>query len=106
MILEGIFEKEVNLEQGCEDRTRGSSLVMLSIATSIDAFGVGLSLAFVEANIIAFSFLIGIVSLILSIIGLLGGRRIGQRFGKRAEIVGGLVLIFIGLRIVITHTIS
>ena len=106
MIREGISQQEAVLEENHEDRTRGGPLMMLSIATSIDAFGVGLSLAFMDANITASSILIGIVSLALSIIGLLGGRRIGERFGKRAEIVGGLVLIFIGLRIAITHTIS
>ena len=91
------------MEENCEDQTRWLSLMMLSVATSLDAFGVGLSLAFMEANIYTASALIGFISLILSIIGLLGGRRIGQRFGKQAESVGGLVLIFIGLRIVITH---
>jgi len=103
MIREGISSTEEVMEENCEDQTRGLSLMMLSVATSLDAFGVGLSLAFMEANIYTASALIGFISLILSIIGLLGGRRIGQRFGKQAEIVGGLVLIFIGLRIVITH---
>lgn len=105
MIREGISSTEEVMEENCEDQTRGLSLMMLSVATSIDAFGVGLSLAFMEANIYTASALIGFISLILSIVGLLGGRRIGQRFGKQAEIVGGLVLIFIGLRIVITHTL-
>ena len=103
MIREGISSTEEVMEENCEDQTRGLSLMMLSVATSLDAFGVGLSLAFMEANIYTASALIGFISLILSIIGLLGGRRIGQRFGKQAEIVGGLILIFIGLRIVITH---
>ncbi len=105
MIREGISSTEEVIKENCEDQTRGLSLMMLSVATSIDAFGVGLSLAFVEANIYTASALIGFISLVLSIIGLLGGQRIGQRFGKHAEIVGGLVLIFIGLRIVITHTL-
>ncbi|MCD6577683.1 MAG: manganese efflux pump [Anaerolineaceae bacterium] len=105
MIREGISSIEEVMEEDYEDRTRGLSLIVLSVATSIDAFGVGLSLAFMEANIFTTSALIGFISLILSIIGLLGGRRIGQQFGKKAEIIGGLVLIVIGLRIVITHTL-
>ncbi|MDO9545313.1 MAG: manganese efflux pump MntP family protein [Pelolinea sp.] len=106
MILEGVSAQRELPEESCEDRTRGSSLVMLSIATSIDSLGVGLSLAFMDANITSASLLIGIISLILSIAGLFGGRRIGQRFGKRAGVIGGLVLIIIGLRIVIAHTIA
>ena len=106
MIIEG-FSSQGDLPEGsCEDRTRGSSLVILSIATSIDAFGVGLSLAFMNSNITSASLVIGVISFVLSIIGLFGGRRIGKRFGKRAEVVGGLVPIFIGLRIVFAHTIA
>jgi manganese efflux pump family protein len=105
MIIEGFSSQDDQPEGSCEDRTRGSFLVMFSIATSIDAFGVGLTLGFMDSDITAASVLIGIISLILSVIGLFGGRTIGKRFGKRAEVVGGLVLIFIGLRIVFAHTI-
>lgn len=106
MIIEGSSTKEEEQEETCEDRTRGRSLVMLSIATSIDALGVGLSLAFVEADILISSLLIGATSLLLSVVGLLGGRRIGKRFGKKAEIAGGIVLLLIGLRIVYTHMVG
>jgi len=106
MIAEGFSSQEEELKESCEDRTRGKSLVMLSIATSIDALGVGLSLAFLNADILVSSLLIGITSLVLSIVGLLGGRKIGQRFGKKAEIFGGLVLLLIGLRIVLSHTLG
>jgi manganese efflux pump family protein len=106
MILEGLSVEDEQPEESCQDRTRGSSLVLLSIATSIDAFGVGLTLGFMNSDIATASVLIGAISLILSVFGLFGGRTIGKRFGKRAEVVGGLVLIFIGLRIVITHTIG
>jgi len=80
--------------------------VMLSVATSIDALGVGLSIAVLKLNVLAASLLIGLVSLSLSIIGLLGGSRLGHRFGKNMEVLGGLVLIGIGLRIVITHLMA
>ena len=56
-------------------------------------------------NVIAASLMIGAVSLIVSVIGLLGGSRLNRRFGKGVEVLGGLVLIAIGLRIVLTHTI-
>ena len=106
MIAEGFAPQDEAIQASCEDRTRGRSLVMLSIATSIDAFGVGLSLAFMDANILVSSLLIGTTSLLLSIIGLLSGKKIGQHFGKKAEIAGGFVLLLIGLRIVIAHTIG
>lgn len=106
MIREGFEQVDGDEEGTCEDQTRGMSLVVLSIATSIDAFGVGLSFAFVGGNIISSSLLIGLLSLVLTIIGLTGGNRIGKLIGKRAEIFGGFVLILIGLRIVVTHTLG
>ena len=106
MILEGISNRAEKPVEDCSDPTRGSSLVMLSVATSIDALGVGLSLALLKVNVIAASLVIGAVSLIVSVIGLLGGSRLSRRFGKNVEVLGGLVLIVIGIRILISHTIS
>ena len=103
MIIEGLSNKAGDPIGDCEDPSRGGTLVMLSVATSIDALGVGLSLALLNVDVVASSLLIGLVSSILSIIGLRGGKRLSQRFGKGVEIVGGLVLILIGLRIVFTH---
>ena len=76
---------------------------MLSIATSIDALGVGLSLALLKWDVVATSLLIGLVSLVLTVVGLLSGKHLNNRLGKRAEVLGGIVLVSIGLRIVITH---
>lgn len=104
MIMEGCRFRVDHEVGNCTDQTRGSSLVMLSIATSIDAFGVGLSYAFFDGAIINTSLLIALASFIFTIAGLIGGRRIGKIIGAKAEIVGGLVLILIGVRIVLTHT--
>ncbi len=87
---------------GC-DPSRGKMLSTLSIATSIDAFAVGLSLAMLRVDILYPSAIIGIVASTLSLIGLLIGHRLGIMFGKRMEIVGGLILIGIGVRIVMSH---
>jgi len=103
MIYEGIAQSEQQTKENCEDPTRGSTLVMLSVATSIDALGVGLSLALLKVNVTYASLIIGLVSLLLSIAGLLSGKQLGARFGKNVEIFGGMLLIFIGLRIVATH---
>jgi putative Mn2+ efflux pump MntP len=85
------------------DPTRGGMLVLLSVATSIDAFAVGLSLAFLQAGVVASAGIIGLISLAMGLIGLALGGRLGARFGRRMEALGGLLLIGIGLRVVVTH---
>lgn len=85
------------------DPSRGGTLVMLSVATSIDAFAIGLSLAMLRVNILYPGAVIGVVTASLSLIGLLVGHKLGLRFGKSMEILGGLVLIGIGLRVVVSH---
>jgi len=84
------------------DPTRKWTLVMLAIATSIDALAVGLSLALLKVPILYPSIIIGLVAAGMTAAGLALGRPLG-RFGKRMELIGGLVLIGIGLRIVIEH---
>lgn len=86
------------------DPSRGGTLIMLAIATSIDAFAIGLSLAMLDVNILYPAAVIGIVCAALSVLGLGLGHRLGCAFGKRMEIVGGAILILIGLRVVISHT--
>ncbi len=85
------------------DPSRGGTLVMLSVATSIDAFAIGLSLAMLQVDIFLPSVVIGLVTAGLSLTGLLIGHKLGARFGKRMEILGGVILIGIGLRVLITH---
>ena len=90
-------------EPAIPDPSRGMTLVMLSIATSIDALAVGLSLALLEVNVFWSALLIGGVSAALSLVGLTLGNKLGQRFGKTMEVIGGVILIGIGLRVLITH---
>jgi putative Mn2+ efflux pump MntP len=85
------------------DPSRGHTLVMLSIATSIDALAIGLSLATLRINVLQPSAIIGAITASLSVAGLLLGHRLGASFGKRAQVLGGLVLNGIGLRVLITH---
>lgn len=87
------------------DPTRGLSLIILSIATSIDALAVGLSLAMLRVNLWIPSVIIGIVAAAMTLTGMLLGRRLQAVWGKRAELVGGLVLIAIGLRVVWEHVV-
>ncbi len=85
------------------DPTRGASLVVLSAATSIDAFGVGLSLAMLHTSIWLPSVIIGFVAAGMTVLGLHLGVRFGQLLGKRVEIGGGVVLIGIGVWILFKH---
>lgn len=85
------------------DPSKGRVLIMLSIATSIDAMAVGLSMAMLNQPWLIPSIIIGVVTWGLCAVGLLAGDKLGQRFGKRMEILGGLILIGIGLRVLITH---
>jgi putative Mn2+ efflux pump MntP len=79
------------------------TLLALSIATSIDALAVGLSFAFLEVDIAVASATIGVTAFIITIIAQLIGNRVGALAGKRAEIVGGLILIAIGIKILLEH---
>jgi len=88
-----------------QDPSTGRVLVILSIATSIDAFAVGLSIAFLKVPILISVIMIGVVALLLSAVGLFAGIRLGEAFGKRMEIFGGLILLGIGIRVMITHVL-
>lgn len=101
MIIES-FEKEKE-EETCIDSTRGITLVVLALATSLDALAVGISMALLDVKILNAALTIGIVSSIFSLAGMLGGDFLGKKFGKRMELVGGVILIFIGIRVLITH---
>ena len=100
MIIES-FEKGDHASSA--DPTRSWTLVMLAVATSIDALAVGLSLAMLKVQILYPSIIIGLVASAMTVLGLALGNRLGKTFGKRMELVGGLVLLGIGLRVVISH---
>jgi len=87
----------------CVDPSRGGTLVMLAIATSIDAFAVGLSFAVLRVSIVWPVIIIGLVAALMSILGIYLGNRLGHTFGKRMEVIGGLILVAIGIRVVISH---
>jgi putative Mn2+ efflux pump MntP len=103
MILSGLGKRE---EAFRGDPSRGYLLVSLSVATSIDALAVGLSLAMIQVSIWYPSVVIGVVAGAFSIVGVGLGRRLGIAFGKRMEVAGGAILIAIGLRILFTHLLA
>jgi putative Mn2+ efflux pump MntP len=90
-------------ESDAVDPSRGATLIILSVATSIDAFAVGLSLAVLGVGIVYPAIVIGLVAGGMSLLGIFLGGRLGKAFGKRMEVIGGLILIAIGVRVVISH---
>jgi putative Mn2+ efflux pump MntP len=78
-------------------------LVATAIATSLDAMAIGVGLAFLEVNIVHTAMIIGMATMLMATLGMLLGRFIGPLLGKKAEIIGGVVLIGIGCNILYTH---
>jgi manganese efflux pump family protein len=103
MLYEAFQEAETKDEK---DPTRGVTLVILSVATSIDALAVGLSLGMLNISIWTPALVIGLVAGILTVIGLLLGRRCEAIWGKRVEILGGLILCAIGTKILLQHLLA
>ena len=85
------------------DPSRGLMLVTLSVATSIDALAVGLSMAMTDVSIWFPSVVIGLVAGVMSVVGITCGARFGRRWGHWAQIGGGCLLILIGLRVLLSH---
>jgi putative Mn2+ efflux pump MntP len=86
-----------------KDPSKGKQMVLLSVATSIDAFVVGFSLAILMISVWYPAFIIGLVTALLSITGIYLGKVIGSKIGEKMEIVDGLVIIGIGKKILISH---
>jgi putative Mn2+ efflux pump MntP len=102
MVIEGI-RNETSEDDEPVRRHGFWLLVTTAIATSLDAMAVGVGLAFLQVNIIATALAIGCATLIMSTLGMMIGRYIGPLLGKRAEILGGVVLIGIGTQILWSH---
>lgn len=88
------------------DPTRGKTLIMLAVATSIDALAIGFSLATLGIPILYPCTVIGLICLIFSAAGMYLGSRIGNRIGSWAERFGGTILIIIGLKILLEHLLA
>lgn len=86
-----------------EDKLDLKELLMLAVATSIDALAVGITFAFLEVNIWAAVSIIGVTTFVLSLIGVAVGNRFGARYERTSTVVGGVVLILIGLKILAEH---
>ncbi len=105
MILE-FFEKNDDCDCGVskiKNYDNTGTLLMLSVATSIDSFAVGISFSTLKTGIMAPSLLIGSASFIFTLIGGYLGRKAGEMIGKKAELAGGIVLVIIGIKVFVEH---
>jgi putative Mn2+ efflux pump MntP len=99
MVYESFVEEE---NKRVADPTRGLSLVILSFATSIDAFGVGFSMAMLFESFFLPCLVIGLVAAGMTLLGIELGDRIASKVGKRVESLGGIILIVIGIKILVS----
>jgi putative Mn2+ efflux pump MntP len=102
-MIKEYFDKDE--KERTKDPTKGWSLLILSIATSIDALAVGVSFAFFDINIYYASAVIGVVCFIITALGMIFGKALSRILGKKAVLLGGIILIAIGIKIVVEHMI-
>ena len=99
MIRESFEDESKNIN----DNTSFKTMVVLAIATSIDALAVGITFAFLEVNLILAIILIGIITFIISLLGVKIGNKFGDKYESKAELVGGIILILIGIKVLLEH---
>ncbi len=88
------------------DDTGFKTMIILGLATSIDALAVGITFAFLEINIFVIATIIGVITFIISAIGVVIGNKFGDKYEKKAEILGGVILILMGIKILLEHLIG
>jgi putative Mn2+ efflux pump MntP len=102
-IIKESFSKEKDKEKTAEYAFRFTRMLVLAIATSIDALAIGITFAFFEVHIIEVVVITGMVTLFISVCGVKIGSLFGTKFKSKAEFIGGAVLILIGIKILIEH---
>lgn len=102
MVYKGIFGKS---EDGAESQRKNGffSIALTGLATSIDAMAIGVGLAFIDVNITIVAIVIGLCTWMMVTIGVMMGRALGAIVGKRAEMIGGVILILVGATILYDH---
>ena len=86
------------------EKHRGwKNLILMAVATSIDALAVGVSLSFLQVDMMSTAVVIGSMTLVICFVGVCIGHLVGVRFRKGSEILGGIVLILIGTKILLEH---
>lgn len=100
MIKEALSKNE---DDEVDDKVDFKTMIVLAIATSIDALAIGVTFAFLNVNIILAVSLIAAITFVISCIGVKLGNVFGDKYEKKAELAGGIVLILIGFKILLEH---
>lgn len=90
-------------EEDCNPSLAFGEMLMLAVATSIDALAVGVTFAFLRVNLLPAVTLIGVCTFLISAVGVKIGNAFGSRYKSKAELLGGVVLVLIGLKILLEH---
>ena len=99
-MIKDSFAKE---SESCEEELTTKTMLGLAIATSIDALAVGITFSFLQVNLLVSIACIGIITGILSMVGTKAGNCFGDKLGNKAEIIGGIILILLGVKILLEH---
>ena len=92
-----------NEQENYNDSVDFKTMVILAIATSVDALAVGITFAFLKVNMLLAAIIIGIVTFVICVIGVKIGNKFGNKYERKAEIVGGLILILMGIKTLLEH---
>lgn len=98
-----IKESFDNEEEKRNDNVDFKTMIVLAIATSIDALAIGVTFAFLKTSIILPVVCIGVITFLMSLLGVKIGNKFGDKFQNKAELLGGIILILIGLKILLEH---
>lgn len=101
MVKEALSKEEEEVDPSFDVKT----MLLLAVATSIDALAVGVTFAFLKVRIVPAVLFIGVTTFFLSVIGVKVGNVFGSRYKAKAELIGGLILIGMGIKILLEHTI-
>ena len=99
-MIKEAFNKE---NENCNDDTSFKTMLMLAIATSIDALAVGITFAFLKVNVVIAVSLIGMITFVLSVVGVKIGNQFGDKYERKAELAGGCILVLMGAKILLEH---
>ena len=99
-----MIKEALGKEEECQDDSLSlKTMLILAVATSIDALAVGITFAFLQVNIISAVLFIGIITFVLSMVGVKVGNVFGIRYKSKAELAGGIILILMGTKILLEH---
>ena len=90
-------------QEKINDKVDFKTMLILSIAISIDALALGITFAFFEVNLLLATLIVGVITFVFSIIGTIIGNKFGNKLSNKAQILGGIILILIGLKILLEH---